>query len=111
MSNRLLILALLVAGLNSEATQLEIYTAPTGAPLNHDYTVTINGQAVPTYDAPVRLDVPYVMKWMAARTALSDPPAENVRHMSFAYFDFDGRADVEIKVNYTNAQSCVVRPL
>src|SRR5690242_17107712 len=31
--------------------------------------------------------------------------------MSFAYFDFEGRADVEVKVNYTAVREALVRPL
>ena len=85
------------------STQLVNYPAPAGTESSPDFTLKVNGQAVFVYTARVSR-LPLNQMWPGHQRSL-----DQTEIASFAYFDFSGKASLEI-TSLKAIQNVVVRP-
>ena len=80
-----------------------VYPAPEGEPLSKDFTLTVNGRAVPVYSCRVSA-MPFNQVWPGYQR-----PLDQTELASFAYWDMSGPVQVEV-VSSAPVQSVAVRP-
>jgi polygalacturonase len=89
--------------MNSSQTRFVNYPAPAGVESSPDFTLKVNGETVFVYQARVSA-VPLNQVWPGHQRSL-----DQTEIASFAYFDFSGRASLEI-TSARAIQQVVVRP-
>jgi hypothetical protein len=85
-------------------TKLVNYPAPAGTEASQDFSLKVNGETVFVYTARVSA-VPLNQMWPGHQR-----PLEQTEIASFAYFDFSGKASLEI-TSVKAVQQVVVRPM
>lgn len=99
---RLILLILFMASQLANG-QVLVYPAPAGSLLNADYSVRVRQVGEDWHSLPV---------YLANVANNTDNPGQMKSEKSaFAYFDFSGKTEVEVRTNHLQPKSVSIRPL